>query len=85
MDYLINISAFAARYNPRRVFEVIAIGGISYQATMKTGMETIHSTGCTAACKGNSTCHRHSTCSLSRNWDCIPTGWITTFHGDAMT
>ncbi|GCB34784.1 hypothetical protein KGMB02408_17290 [Bacteroides faecalis] len=45
VDYLINISAFAARYNPRRVFEVIAIGGISYQATMKTGMETIHSYG----------------------------------------
>lgn len=45
VDYLINISAFAARYNPKRVFEVIAIGGVSYQATMMTGMETIHSYG----------------------------------------
>lgn len=45
VDYLINISAFAARYNPKRVFEVIAIGGVGYQATMITGMETIHSYG----------------------------------------
>lgn len=44
-DYLINISAFAARYNPERIFEVIAVGGISYQATMRTGMKTIHSYG----------------------------------------
>lgn len=45
VDYLINISAFAARYNSKRLFEVVAIGGVSYQATMKTGMKTIHSYG----------------------------------------
>lgn len=44
-DYLINLSAFAARYNPQRVFEVVAVMGISYQATMKSGMETVHSYG----------------------------------------
>lgn len=45
VDYLINISAFAARYDPKRLFEVIAVGGISYQATMRTGMKAIHSYG----------------------------------------
>ncbi|WP_417190424.1 hypothetical protein [Bacteroides sp.] len=45
VDYLINISAFAARYNPERLFEVIVVGGVSYQATMRTGMKTIHSYG----------------------------------------
>ena len=44
-DYLINLSAFAARYNPKRVFELVAVMGISYQATMKSGMETVHSYG----------------------------------------
>lgn len=44
-DYLVNLSAFAARYNPRRVFELVAVMGISYQATMKSGMETVHSYG----------------------------------------
>lgn len=34
VDYLINISAFAARYNPKRVFEVIGALGLSYQATI---------------------------------------------------
>lgn len=45
VDYLINISAFAARYNPMRLFEVIAVGGASYQVTMKKGMKPIHSYG----------------------------------------
>ena len=45
VDYLVNISAFAARYNPKRLFEVIAVGGASYQATMQKGMKTIHSYG----------------------------------------
>ena len=45
VDYLINLSAFAARYNPSRVFEVVAVMGISYQATLKPETETIHSYG----------------------------------------
>ncbi len=44
-DYLINLSSFAARYNPRRVFEVVAVMGISYQATLMPRVETIHSYG----------------------------------------
>lgn len=44
-DYLLNLSAFAARYNPKRVFEVVAVMGVSYQATIKTGMKTVHSYG----------------------------------------
>lgn len=44
-DYLINLSAFAARYNPKRVFEVVGIVGISYQATMQQDIKTIHSYG----------------------------------------
>ena len=44
-DYLINLSSFAARYNPRRVFEVVAVMGISYQATLMPEMGTIHSYG----------------------------------------
>lgn len=52
-DYLINISAFAARYNPKRVFEVIAVGGISYQATLIPEAEsTIHSYGLHGALQG---------------------------------
>lgn len=43
VDYLINISAFAARYNPKRVFEVIGALGLSYQATIiKTKKQSIH-------------------------------------------
>lgn len=45
VDYLINISTFAAGNDPQRFFEVIAIGGVSYQATMRSGMKTIHSYG----------------------------------------
>lgn len=44
-DYLLNLSAFAARYNPKRVFEVVAVMGVSYQATIQTGMKTVHSYG----------------------------------------
>lgn len=44
-DYLINLSAFAARYNPKRLFEVIALGGVSYQATLKSKIKPIHSYG----------------------------------------
>ena len=29
-DYLINLSAFTARYNPKRLFEVVAVMGASY-------------------------------------------------------
>lgn len=43
VDYLINISAFAARYNPKRVFEVIGALGLSYQATIvKDQKQSIH-------------------------------------------
>ena len=52
VDYLINVSAFAARYNPTRVFEVIAVGGISYQATIQKGMQTVHSYGLHAGVQG---------------------------------
>ena len=45
VDYLVNLSSFAARYNPKRVFEVVAVLGISYQATMMPEVETIHSYG----------------------------------------
>lgn len=44
-DYLINISAFAARYNPRRVFEVVAVMGVSYQVHLKKGDRAVHSYG----------------------------------------
>lgn len=45
VDYLANISAFAVRYDPKRLFEVIAVAGASYQATIRKGTETIHSYG----------------------------------------
>lgn len=45
IDYLINISAFVAKYDPNRLCEIIAIGGASYQATIHSGMATIHSYG----------------------------------------
>lgn len=44
-DYLINISAFAARYNPGRVFEVVAIMGASYQVHLTKGYKAVHSYG----------------------------------------
>lgn len=44
-DYLINISAFAARYNPTRLFEVIAVLGVSYQAAIMQGSKAVHSYG----------------------------------------
>ena len=44
-DYLINVSAFAARYNPRRVFEVIGVMGASYQAHIAKGGKAVHSYG----------------------------------------
>lgn len=52
MDYLINISAFAARYNPKRVFEVVAAIGMTYQATMAKGTRTVHSYGLRAGLQG---------------------------------
>lgn len=45
VDCLINISAFAARYNPRRTFEVIGVLGLSYQITIIKDQKTIHSCG----------------------------------------
>lgn len=45
LDYLMNLSAFASRYNPKRVFEVVAVLGLSYQATMKSGIKPVHSYG----------------------------------------
>lgn len=36
-DYLMNISAFAAGYNPERLFDVIAIAGVNYHSSLKTG------------------------------------------------
>lgn len=45
LDYLINLSAFASRYNPKRVFELVAVMGFSYQATLKQGVKTVHSYG----------------------------------------
>lgn len=44
-DYLVNLSAFAARYNPRRLFEVVAVMGVSYQITLMPGMPAVHSYG----------------------------------------
>ena len=52
VDYLINISAFAARYNPKRVFEVIGALGLSYQATLVNDQKTIHSYGLRAGLLG---------------------------------
>lgn len=52
VDYLINISAFAARYNPKRVFEVIGALGLSYQATIVKDQKTIHSYGLRAGLQG---------------------------------
>lgn len=44
-DYLINIHAFAARYNPTRLFEVIAVMGASYQVHLKKHSKAVHSYG----------------------------------------
>lgn len=44
-DYLINLSAFAARYNPKRLFEIVAIMGASYQVHLKKGYKAVHSYG----------------------------------------
>jgi len=44
-DYLINLSAFVARYNPNRLFEVVAIMGASYQIHLKKGYKAVHSYG----------------------------------------
>ena len=52
VDYLMNLSAFAARYNPTRLFEVIAVTGVSYQATLQSGIGTIHSYGLHAGLQG---------------------------------
>ena len=45
VDYLINVSTFASRYNSKRFFELIALGGASYQSTMRRFMRPIHSYG----------------------------------------
>lgn len=45
LDYLINISAFAARYNPDRLFEVVAVMGASYQVHLMKGERAVHSYG----------------------------------------
>lgn len=52
VDYLINISAFAAHYNPKRLFEVVASIGGSYQATLISERSTIHSYGLRAGLQG---------------------------------
>lgn len=44
-DYLVNVSAFAARYNPNRLFEVISIVGFNYQAAFIPDRKAIHSYG----------------------------------------
>lgn len=44
-DYLINISAFAARYNPRRLFEVVGSLGVGYRAALTEEGATIHTYG----------------------------------------
>lgn len=44
-DYLINLSAFTARYNPKRLFEVVAVMGASYQVHLKKGYKAVHSYG----------------------------------------
>lgn len=44
-DYLINLSAFAARYNPNRLFEVVAVMGAGYQVHLKKGYKAVHSYG----------------------------------------
>lgn len=52
VDYLINISAFAAHYNPKRLFEVVASIGGSYQATLISGASAIHSYGLRVGLQG---------------------------------
>lgn len=44
-DYLINLSAFAARYNPRRLFEVVGSLGVGYRAALMEEGTTIHTYG----------------------------------------
>lgn len=51
-DYLLNLSAFAARYNPRRLFEVIGAIGIGYRAAITSGAQTTHTYGLRAGLQG---------------------------------
>lgn len=44
-DYLININAFAARYDPKRLFEVVAVMGASYQVHLEKDCKAVHSYG----------------------------------------
>lgn len=44
-DYLVNLSAFAARFNPRRLFELVGSLGIGYRALATKGAPTIHTYG----------------------------------------
>lgn len=44
-DYLINISAFAARYNPRRLFELVGALGAGYRAVLMENGSTLHTYG----------------------------------------
>lgn len=51
-DYLINFSAFAARYDRNRFFEMVGVLGVSYQATIEKGLKTTHTYGIRAGLQG---------------------------------
>ena len=44
-DYLVNLSAFAAHYNSKRLFEVIGTLGIGYRAVFSPDAPTLHTYG----------------------------------------
>lgn len=44
-DYLVNLSAFAARYNPRRLFELVGALGVGYRAVLRKEGTTVHTYG----------------------------------------
>lgn len=44
-DYLVNISAFAARYNPHRLFELVGSLGVGYRALFMKERTAIHTYG----------------------------------------
>lgn len=51
-DYLVNLSAFAARYDEKRFFELVAAIGIGYQATIEKDQKTVHSYGLRGGLQG---------------------------------
>lgn len=45
VDYLMNLSAFVWRHNPRRMVDVITAVGVGYQAGVSKGTRAVHSYG----------------------------------------